>query len=100
MVGASFTIIPRRPIRLSSRAQVEGSRGSYFKDCAAGSFDFAQDDTRVPLQPFNVLTLQPRNLFNNFSWIPSNPPLLNTVTISFFFSIGVIRLTIASAFCS
>ena len=41
-----------------------------------------------------------RNRASSFSWIPSNPPLLNTVTISFFFSIGVMRSMIASAFCS
>ena len=37
---------------------------------------------------------------NSFSWMLSNPPLLKTATTSFGRSIGTIRSTIASAFCS
>ena len=41
-----------------------------------------------------------RNLVRSFSWILSKPPLLKTTTTSFGRSIGMIRSTIAFAFCS
>lgn len=41
-----------------------------------------------------------RNRVSSFSWILSKPPLLKTTTTSFCRSIGMIRSTIAFAFCS
>jgi hypothetical protein len=42
----------------------------------------------------------PRRRASSFSWMLSNPPLLKTTTTSFGRSIGMIRSTIAFAFCS
>jgi len=41
-----------------------------------------------------------RRRASSFSWILSNPPLLKTTTTSFGRSIGMMRSTIALAFCS
>lgn len=57
-------------------------------------------EVRCAKQPADPLTNHIRRRARSFSWILSNPPLLKTTTTSFGRSIGMIRSTIALAFCS
>ena len=57
-------------------------------------------NARGNVRSFAVCAAQDDKRVSSFSWILSNPPLLKTATTSFGRSIGTIRSTIASAFCS